>query len=135
MKRLLLTTILGTGTRADPFRPNVPAAATAAVVLHEFPNRMLVKCVLPDGTAKTANTICDITFDTDGRQVDYNAEALTPTQIANAKTLLSNAGFNVAQFDGDGIDDRAKLLRFILRRLAQWQDMTPRELLEGWDAG
>lgn len=134
MKRLLLVAKVGDGTRADPVRASVPAVATGVVVLHEFPNRMLVKCSLPDGTAKTANTIADITIDEDGRQVDINAEALGTTARATIKTFLTNQGFDVSQFDADAIDDRAKLLRFVLRRLANWRDMTVRELLEGWDA-
>lgn len=133
MKRLLLAAKQGTGTRADPVRPVLPAAATNMVVLHEFPARMLVKVTLPDGTAKTSNTIADITIDEDGRQVDINAEALTATQRNTIKTMLTNAGFDVSQYEGDGIDDRAKLARFILRRLANWQDMGVRELLDGWD--
>lgn len=132
MKRFLLTTAT---TDAEGARtPVVPAAATSWVTLHDFGNRILVKATLPDGTAKTANTIADITFDEDGRQVDITAEALTPAQRATAKTFLSNAGLDVSRFDGDGVDDRAKLLRFLLRRIAGWQDMTPRELLDGWDA-
>lgn len=133
MKRyaLLNTVVAGDGTRS----PNVPAAATSWVNIHDFGNRMLVKMTLPDGTAKTANTIADITFDEDGRQLDINAEPLTPAQRTAAKTFLQNAGLDVSRFDEDGPDDRAKLLRFILRRLAGWQDMTARELLDGWDAG
>lgn len=116
--------------------PTVPAATTSWVCLADFSgqNRMLVKCQIPDGASKTTNTIADITFDADGRQLDINAEALTPTQVTAAKNFLSNAGLDVSLYDGDGINDRAKLLRFILRRIAKWRDMTPRELLDGWDA-
>lgn len=131
MKRILLTpvTIDASGARV----PTVPAGTTGWVHLHDFGSRMLIKAQIPDGTPKTATTIADITFDTDGRQVDVNAEPLTPAQRQTAKTFLSAQGLDVSRFDGDGIDDRAKLLRFILRRVAGWRDMTPRELLDGWD--
>lgn len=138
MKRLLLAAVTtsvdaeGVTVRA----PTLPAAVTSWVILADFParNRMLIKVTLPDGTAKTATTIADVTVDEDGRQVDINAEALTAGQRSTIKTMLTNAGFDVSQFDGDNLDNRAKLLRFLLRRLAGWQDMTPRELLDRWDA-
>lgn len=138
MKRIILSAVTtdAQGTRT----PTVPAATTSWVCIADFPqrNRMLVKATLPDGTAKTANTVADITLEQteDGvqRQVDVNAEALTAAQRDNIKTLLTNAGFDVSRFDGDGIDDRTKLLRFILRRLAGWRDISWRELLDGWDA-
>lgn len=136
MKRYILATMTtdAQGNRA----PTVPAAATSWINVHDFGNRALVKLTLPDGTAKTANTIADITMttDEDGRQVqvDINDEALTPTQIANAKTMLSSAGLDVSRFDSDGVASRAQLLRFILRRAAKWQDLSWREVLDGWDA-
>jgi hypothetical protein len=94
---------------------------------------MLVKYTVPDGTSKTANTIADITLDEDGRQVDVNDEALTPAQQAQAKTFLENNGINTDRWAEDAVVSRGKLLRFILRRAAGWRDMTPRELLDGWD--
>jgi hypothetical protein len=121
-------------TQVDDVRtPAIPAAATGFVVLHDFGNRALVKLSLPDGTAKTATTIADVTVDQDGRQVDINAEPLSAAQQTTAKNFLINQGFDVSQFDGDTVNNRAKLMRFILRRLAGWQDMTPRELLDSWD--
>ena len=130
MQRYLLAQVqVINGTRT----PTVPAAATGWVCLFEVGNRMLVKATLPDGAAKTANTIADITHDEDGRQVDINNEPLTAAQKQAAKTFLVNNGIDVERFDGDNIDDRAKLLRFLLRRIARWQDMTVRELLDGWD--
>lgn len=135
MKRyalLNMTTVNGTRT------PTVPAATTSWVMLHDFGGRALVKLTLPDGTPVTANTIADVTIEIDedgaSRQIEVNAEPLTPAQMQTAKTFLTNQGFDVSRFDGDAPDNRAKLLRFILRRLAGWQDMTPRELLDGWDA-
>lgn len=117
--------------------PVAPASASSWSMLHNFGNRALVKMAVPDGTAKTANTIADVTLETDEdgttRQIDINAEPLNATQRTTVKNMLTNAGFDVSRFDGDGIDDRAKLLRFVLRRLAGWQDMTPRELLDKWD--
>lgn len=135
MKRYALLPMVtdAQGNRA----PAVPAAAAAWVTLHDFGARALVKLALPDGTAKTATTIADVieTTDEDGtrRQVDVDAEPLTPAQRATIKTMLTNAGFDVSQFDADGIDDRAQLLRFVLRRLARWQDMPSAAVLAGWD--
>jgi hypothetical protein len=134
MKRYLLApvTITGTGRRV----PTLPAGTTAWVCVHDFParNRMLLKVQVPDGTAKTAATIADITIDAEGRQVDVNAEALTQAQRDAFKTQLTNAGFDVTQFDGDNLTNRALLLRFLLRRLAAWQDLPTRDVLERWDA-
>jgi hypothetical protein len=115
--------------------PTIPAAATGFITLHDFGPRALVKMTLPDGTAKTATTIADITIDQDGRQVEVNAEPLSAAQQTTAKNFLIGQGFDVSQFDGDAVNNRAKLLRFVLRRLAGWQDMTPRELLDSWDVG
>jgi hypothetical protein len=132
MKRYALqpvTTVDGTRT------PTIPAAASGFVTLHDFGPRALVKMTLPDGTAKTATTIADITIDQDGRQVEVNAEPLSAAQQTTAKNFLIGQGFDVSQFDGDAVNNRAKLLRFVLRRLAGWQDMTPRELLDSWDVG
>jgi len=135
MKRLALLPI----TAVDGNRvPTVPITATGWCMLHDFGPRALVKLNIPDGTAKTATTIADVTMEApeDGRQrqVDINVEALTSTQRTTIKTMLQANGFDVSQFDGDNLADRAKLLRFVLRRLAGWQDMPVRELLDGWDA-
>jgi hypothetical protein len=99
----------------------------------DFGPRTLVKYVVPDGTPKTANTIADVTFDEDGRQVDVNDEPLTPAQQAQAKTFLENNGINTDRWDEDAVVSRGKLLRFILRRAAKWNDMPVREMLDGWD--
>ena len=132
MKRLMLADIITDATGARV--PVLPAAATAWVMLADWParTRCLVKCVLPDGTATTAATIADITFDGEGRQVDINAAALTQAQRDAWRTRLSNAGFPVEDFDGV---DRARLLWFILRRLAGRQGMTRDDVLHGYDAG
>jgi hypothetical protein len=131
IKRIALvpTQVDGSGNRA----PTIPAAATGYVVLHDFGPRMLVKYTVPDGTPKTANTIADITLDEDGRQIDVNDEALTPAQQAQAKSFLENQGLDTSKWAEDAVVSRGKLLRFILRRAANWRDMTPRELLDGWD--
>lgn len=142
MKRIAL---VNTTTEADGGRtPTLPPLASSWVSMADFGNRMLVKYVIPDGTPPTANTIADITMedvlDDNGqptgqkRQVAINPEPLTPAQRTQAKSFLQSNGVDVSRFDGDGVDDREKLLRFILRRAAGRRDMTTRELLDGWDA-
>lgn len=141
MKRIALVPI----TTVDGVRtPTVPASTTSWVMLHDFGNRALVKGTIPDGTPQTANTIADIVeepiLDDAGkptgqkRQVDINDEPLTPAQRTQAKTFLQNQGLPVDKFDADAPVSRAQLLRFILRRVAGWKDMSVRELLDGWDA-
>lgn len=132
MKRYTLTPYQ---TDAEGARfPVVPANATSWVRVEDIGNRALVKATVPDGSPVTANTIADITMDEDGRQIDINAAPLTPAQRTAAKTFLANQGMDVSRFDEDAPDDRAKLLRFVLRRLAGWKDISVRELLDGWDA-
>jgi hypothetical protein len=133
MKRIALLSRVQNGAT---WEPNVPAAANGTyAVLHDFPNqnRMLVKMVLPDGTPVTTNTIADISIDEEGRQIDINAEPLTAQQRTAAKSFLSNAGLDVSKWDEDAPVNRAQVLRFILRRVANWRDMPVRELLDGWD--
>jgi hypothetical protein len=113
--------------------PTVPAIASSWVMLHDFGQRALVKMTVPDGTAKTVTTIADVVNDQDGRQVDINAEPLTPAQQTVAKSFLENNGVDTSSFDADKIDDRRKLMKFVLKQEAHFQGLTTRELLDGWD--
>jgi|GEM_PF-3478072 len=140
MKRIALLPItIVAGVRV----PTLPAGATGWVMLHDFGARALVKVNIADGTVKTATTLADVTTEADEngsqRQVGVYAETLTATQRTTLKTMLSSAGFDVSSFDADDIQDRARLLRFVLRRLANWPGalwaLPVRDLLEGWDAG
>lgn len=113
MRRYALTTALGTGAALDPFRPNVTGSYVA---LGYIGGRALVKTVVADGTAADADTLADL--------VDGTAD-VTPTTLAagartTIKTRLTSLGFDISQFDADGVDDRRKLLAFVLRRVFGW---------------
>jgi hypothetical protein len=129
MKRVLLAT-----TTTDADGGIVPAGVDTYSCITLLGNRMLLVATLPDGTARTANTIADFVFAQDGT-VDVETATITSAQRTAIKTFLTNAGMDVSQFDGDNIQDRRQLLRFALRRLARMQDKSARELLDGWDAG
>jgi hypothetical protein len=132
MKRYLLAPIT---TNADSVRvPTLPPTATGYVCVAEMPNRnqMLIEATLPDGTARTASTIADVILDTDGHAVDIETTTLTTTQRDSIKTFLTAQGIDVTQFDADNISDRWQLLRFILRRAARYQDMSPAEIVAKW---
>jgi hypothetical protein len=118
--------MIGTGTDADPRRPNV---AGDYVMVGERGNRALVKTVVPDGTPPTATTIADLT---DGG-LDVNADALTAGQRNTIKTFLTNQGIDAAQFDADGVTDRRALLRFLARRWLGREDF--QTLIDGYAVG
>lgn len=103
--------------------PDLPAGSNLSV-LADLPNRMLVCVNVPGGTAADNETICDI--GADGQLV---AASLSAAQRNAIKTRLTSWGFDVSQFDGDGVTDRAQLLRFVVRRLANRADLDSPELL------
>ena len=109
MRRYSLVPMIGSGTDADPRRPNV---AGSYVMLDERANRALVQHDVADGAAPAATTIADMTAD----GLDVQATALTAAQRTTIKTFLTNNGIDATQFDADGVTDRKALLRFLWRR-------------------
>lgn len=137
MRRYQLTTLMGTGTDADPIRPNL-AAGTSWVMLGQRGTRCLVKVVTPDGTAATNTTVADQPSPTtDPTQTDVNLDTLTPAQINAIKTFLSGQGVDTSTFDADGVGDRRTYLRWVLRRWLGWSlsDIQARLHITGFDIG
>lgn len=139
MWRFAIVGRIGTGTDADPYRPDV-AAGVPWVCVHDFPARgkVLVKVKLPDGTARAAGTVADVQHGDDGEggraQLEIEATALTSTQRNAIKTLLGNAGFDVSAIDAT-VNDRRKLLLLVAGRLAGRADADVPLLLRGYDVG
>ena len=89
------------------------------------PDRIMGRCIVQvpvaDGTATTNDTLADLARTEDGAQAeDVTATNLTLAQRNAIKTRLAAAGFDTASFDGDGVDNRRKLLVWALRRLFGW---------------
>lgn len=132
MRRYELAGQVGTGSMANPFRPNV---APPWVTVGQAGNRYLVKRVLPDGTAATAATIADLDdSNPDAPAQDVTATPLTAAQRTAIKTFLTNNGIDSSQFDADGVADRRQLLRFLLRRWLLWQPSDFPRAIGGFDA-
>jgi hypothetical protein len=122
MYRYEVVAITGTGTAADPRRPNTPAGASW-VCVGEHGSRMLVCRAEVDGTAPTATTVADLSVSVDpvtGRRVpalNVNADALTAGQLTTIQTWLTSQGFDLSQWSADNPADRRALLVFVLRRV------------------
>ena len=131
MWRYSIASIIGSGTDKDPWRADV---AGAWVCVHAFPSvmRVLIKQVVPDGTATDATTIADVSRDADGVQVDINSEAITSQERTAIRTWLANNGFPNEWVDAS-ITDRKKLLLALVRALADRLDIDVRMLLSGYD--
>lgn len=127
MKRYSLVPMTGSGTDADPRRPNV---AGSYVAIGERNNHVLIKQPMPDGTAATASTIADLNDDDSN---DVTATTLTQTRRTTIKTFLTNNGIDTAQFDLDGVIDRRQLLRFLLRRWLEWNADDFQRAIKGFD--
>lgn len=139
LRRFELVPIVGTGETGfdddggpngrpeDRVRPDITGSYS---VLGRVGSRVLVKRLVPDGTAQTAGTLADVS----ASGVDVNATALTAGQRATIKTFLVNNGVDVSRFDGDGIDDRRKLLVFIVRRVLGWDVTELRRAFTDYDA-
>lgn len=118
MRRFSLVPKIGDGLAiGTAFRPSLPAGVNW-VSICEVGNRYLVQQVVPDGTAVDTDTIADTNLNG-----DLIAAALTPAQRTTVKNRLQTLGYDVSQFDADNITDRAKLMSFILRRLANRSDI------------
>lgn len=128
MKRYLVASLIGSGSEADPLRPNV--AGTYAWVATAG-TRCLVKVPAVDGAPATAATVADLM----NGDADVLATTLTPAQRTTLKTFLTNQGIDVAQFDADGVDDRRKFLRFLLARWLGWGQADFPRAIRGYDAG
>jgi hypothetical protein len=115
------------GLPEDPIRPDIDGAYQ---VLGRVGDRVLVKRLVPDGTAQTQGTLADVV----AGGLDVNAAALTVTQRNAIKTFLTNRGIDIGQFDSDGVDDRRKLLQFILRRVLGWNVQDFRRAFTDYDA-
>jgi hypothetical protein len=126
MRRYRLVDKIGDGlTPETAFRPDLPSDASWVLVCPVGANHYLVKHVVPAGSALTNDTVCDTNVD--GTVV---AASLTNPQRTAIKNFLTNRGFDISQFDSDGVIDRARLLRFILNRLAQRADLDGPPLLK-----
>lgn len=123
-----------TNPRGGP-GPTIPAEALGCIPLHYWPNFVLVKLTLPDGTPTAAGWLADITIDTDGNQVDVTATTLSAVQRTVLTTFLTARGFDSSSIDV-GITNRKLLLSKILRFIANRADLDSNEVLfNGYDAG
>lgn len=127
MKRFELIALQGAGAdTTDAIRPNLSGSY---VVLASRAGYALVKRPEVDGAAVTATTICDLQ---DGA-ADVTATNLTAGQRTTIKNFLTARGFDTADFDGDGVNDRKKLLRFVLRRLLNAPELDGEVAIRGFD--
>lgn len=125
--------MIGTGTDADPTRPNT--TGSYVMVGPQVGNRALIKRPLPDGTAATAGTVADLDdSNPDAPAQDVTATALSAAQKTQIKTFLTNQGIDASQFDADGVGDRRQLLRFLLRRWLGWRQEDFARAIGGYDA-
>lgn len=126
MKRYSIVPKIGDGlTTATAFRPNLPDSANPVTVC-EMGSRYLVVHHVPDGTVEDTDTILDLLSNG-----GFDAKALTNAQRTTIKNRLQTLGYDVSQFDTDvpvGSADRAKLLRFVVKRLGNRLDLTDADL-------
>lgn len=124
MRRYRLVGRTGDGlTPETAFRPNLPAG-THHGVMAELGSRFLVWCAVPDATAETADTICDL--DTDGT---VKATALSVAERTAIKTWLTGQGIDVSTFDSDGVTNRRLYARWLVRRVLNRLDLDGPDLL------
>lgn len=103
--------MIGIGTADDPMRPDIVGSF---VCVAQRGNKMLVKRPVADGTTATATTIADQINDTDG-SLKIAVASLTGPQRTAIRTVLRNAGIDVADFDLSAPTDRSTLLGVLLR--------------------
>jgi hypothetical protein len=138
LKRLELVPLIGTGATGldadgnvigpeDPIRPDITGSYS---VLGRVGNRVLVKRLLPDGTAQTPSTLADLT----AGGLDVNDTPLTTNQRTAVKAVLQNQGVDITEFDGDGVDSRRKLLLFVLQRVLGWDVADLKRAFTDYDA-
>lgn len=97
-------------TRPDPA---VVDPKSRYVIIAETANRMLIKHSVEDTAPQTNETICDII-----KQNGVVHQTIGPALRANIRARLGAIFPNIGEaFDAANIDNRAKLGRFLLKRL------------------
>lgn len=128
---------------ADPVtgrRGVIVPGASATVIVAELPNnKALVKANVPDGMARTPDTIVDVIHDGEGSQLDLEDAPLTNAQrTAVQNRLLTHwPGGNFTWVNATNAPNRKRLLRELLRRYGNRADLDTddvRQLLFGYDA-
>lgn len=119
-RRYALVPRLGTGTDADPIRPDV---AGSYVALHYFAARVLVKLPVPDGTPVDGDTLADIPTGSG----DVTASPLTLAAREAIRLRLITHGIDVP--DWPNPSTRRTLFRWLVSKLG----IDPATALAGFD--
>lgn len=125
MRRFGMVPLLGDGSADSSFRPDILGSYSLLGIRGSW---CLVKYTVSDGTPATASTLVDLVPD------GFVAANLTPAQQTTIKAWLAARGFDTSRFDGDGVTDRRRLLRFALRRLFDVPEYDGGVLEDGFQA-
>lgn len=119
-RRYALVPRLGAGTADDPFRPDV---AGSYVALHYFPNRVLVKRPVADGTPTDSDTLADLP----AGGGDVTATPLTLAQREAIRDRLATHGVDVTDWPAPA--NRRALFRWLVAKCG----IPPATALKGYD--